>query len=310
MSNVTSGKAAAVRWSRPLALVLLCVLLTSCTRTKTPPALAPDWILHHGKVFTVDRDFRIAQAVAVKDDEFVAVGSDEEVLALAGDRTRLMDLEGKAVLPGIIDSHVHALSYGLNASRLTFAVTPVIHTVESMLQVVKTKAQAAPKGSWIAGRGPFSLDFVREGRLPTRWELDQVAPDHPVYINMQGHVGLANSLALKLAGITRNTPDPKGGKIVRDPKSGEPNGLLLEEFAWGPVARLLPQFGRSDLVEAVRTANRLFNEAGITSVVDPDGGVEESRDKMDALEEVWRNKEMTARWHVLYRFRGTAFADK
>ena len=269
--------------------------------------LAPDLVVHGGKIITVDNDFRVVSAVAIKDGRFVAVGDEDQILPLRGVATHVIDLEGRTVIPGVIDSHIHAFGYGLDRSSLNFATGEML-TLEGILEHVRGRAAQTPPGEWIVARGPFSLEFVREGRLPDRYELDEVAPDNPFYMNTQGHDGNVNSLALEMAGITRETPDPVGGTIVRD-EDGVPTGELLEEFAWGPVERLTPVPTREDMVEAARLAVEGLNAAGITSLVDMDGPLSESRDKIEILNQLEANGDLTIRWHVLTRFRGTEYAN-
>ena len=294
--------------TRDLAVVVLIAAasLGGCRAGDIPPALAPDLLLHGGHVITVDDAGTTAEAIAIKGERIIAVGSDANLLALAGSSTRTIDLEGRTVVPGIVDSHIHAFGYGLDRAMLSFATGEML-TLDGMLQRVAERAAETPAGEWIVARGPFSLEFVEGGRLPDRYELDRVAPNHPFYMNTQGHDVNVNSMALELAGITRDTPDPQGGTIVRDTE-GVPTGELLEEFAWGPVERLIPAPTREALVEAARLAVRGLNAAGITSVIDMDGPLSESREKIEILNELERSGELTVRWHVLTRFRGTEYA--
>ena len=202
-----------------------------------PDQIAPDLILHNGNVITVDDRFSTAQAVAVKGSRILAVGSDSEMRALAGRNTHYEDLGGRTLIPGLIDSHIHAFGIAVRrAKQLVFADYHNL-TLQSMLDEIKTRADITPPGEWIVTRGPHALDFIAEGRLPDRWELDTVTGDHPFYLMMQGHLGVVNSRALELAGIDRNTPDPEGGKYYRHPDTGEPTGLMLER----PAFAALPQ---------------------------------------------------------------------
>jgi predicted amidohydrolase YtcJ len=293
-------------WSQ--LAVFACLAVVSCGETSpVPDMLAPDLVVHGGKIITVDNDFRVVSAVAIKDGRFIAVGDEDQILPLRGVATHVIDLEGTTVIPGVIDSHIHAFGYGLDRSALNFATGEML-TLEGILEHVRGRAAQTPPGEWIVARGPFSLEFVREGRLPDRYELDEVAPDNPFYMNTQGHDGNVNSLALEMAGITRETPDPVGGTIVRD-EDGVPTGELLEEFAWGPVERLTPVPTREDMVEAARLAVEGLNAAGITSLVDMDGPLSESRDKIEILNQLEANGDLTIRWHVLTRFRGTEYAN-
>lgn len=270
-----------------------------------PPEMAPDRIFHHGKVVTVDKDFSLAEAVAIKDGKFIAVGKNAAVRRLAGRKTEMVDLGGKTVIPGIIDSHIHAFAYGLRAFKQLYFETGEIYTRERVLQIIKDRVARTPPGEWIVARGPDSLDFFKDGRLPNRWELDPVTPNNPLYWNVHGHVGQVNSYGLRLAGITRDTPAPKGGIIGRR-ADGEPTGLLLEGSAHAPVTRLLPQYTFNEKLEAVKRGAQRFAEVGITSVMSPG----EDKANFPVLIELWRRKELVVRWYQLIWFRPTEYGGK
>src|SRR5690349_11171056 len=178
-----------------------------------------DLILHNGRVVTVDRDFSIRQAVAVKAGKIVAAGTSQAVMAERGPNTRVIDLHGRMVLPGLFDSHVHPLSAGLSEYR---APLPPLDSLPAVQSYLRTMAAKTPKGQWIVVPRTFPTRLT-EMRMPTRADLDVVA-DHPVAFDAS-YVWIANSLALKVSNITRNTPNPPGGEIVKD-KNGEPNGIL------------------------------------------------------------------------------------
>ena len=288
-----------------LFLVLNGFLTLSCTREPIPSELAPDLIIHSGRIVTVDEDFSITEALAIKGETLVAVGTNDEVVQLAGERTKIIDLEGKTVIPGIIDSHMHAFQYGLRAFKQLFFETEEILTKESVLETIKERADNTPPGEWIVIRGPYSLDFMEEGRLPDRWELDPVTPDHPLYWNVHGHVGQINSYAIKLAGITSRTRDPEGGLIERR-SDGEPTGLLLESSAHVLVTRLIPDYSFEEKLDAEKKAVARFASAGITSLVNTG----EDRENVLVLQELWRRKELVVRWHLAYWFRPADYNGK
>ena len=186
--------------------------------------VAADLIFYNGKFITVDPDFSIASALAVKDDKFLTLGPDNEILAWAGASTRTVDLQGKIITPGFIDSHIHAI----RASGNTVSLEET-RSVAEILAVFREKVRQTPENTWI-GAFPFmSIDQIEEGHLPNRWELDSVSPNHPVFIFYHGHLVATNSLALKEAGITRATSPQKW--VIKDPATGEPNGGLLEDLA-------------------------------------------------------------------------------
>ena len=193
---------------RPLSVLLGLFVLSSCTPSVSD-VLAPDLVLHNGKIVTVDQDFSIAQAVAIKNGRFVAVGSDSEILALAGAQTERVDLEGKTILPGLNDSHVHL------AHRVGEPPDPIIlkfaqaKSIAEIVEVVAQKVAVTPPGEvvWIP-RGP-RIQKIQEKRWPTRYDLDPVSPKNPVILAFAGdQVNVGNSLALAAANITRNVRQP------------------------------------------------------------------------------------------------------
>jgi predicted amidohydrolase YtcJ len=276
------------------------------TPTFLPDQIAPDLILHNGKVVTVDSQFSIAQSVAIKGSRIVAVGSDQEMRAMAGRKTGYEDLGGKTVIPGLIDSHIHA--FGIAVRRTKQLVFSEHHglTLHSMLEEIKQWADITPPGEWVVSRGPHALDFIADGRLPDRWELDTVTGDHPFYLMMQGHLGVVNSRALELAGIDSNTPDPEGGRYYRHPETGEPTGLMLERPAFQPFLRQIPDYTMEDKLQATREMNEIYASLGITSLLNPG----EERDNVAALEELWRRKQLAIRWNTLYWVMPSQYAGK
>ncbi len=196
-----------------------CALLAGSSLT----AQSPDLILHHGKIVTVDAKFSIAEAVAIRDGRIVKVGSNRDVLGLKTASTRAVDLGGKSLLPGLIDSHVHPS----DASMIEFDhAIPEMETIENVLDYVRGRAAVLKEGDWILVRQVF-ITRLREQRYPTRDELDRVAPKHPVMFATGPDASL-NSLALKLSGMDRNfqVTDGGPGHIEKDPNSGEPTGII------------------------------------------------------------------------------------
>src|SRR5262245_15508077 len=202
--------------------------------------LAPDLILHGGKIITLDRASRIGQAVSVRAGQVLAVGEDAAVLKEAAPTTQRLDLAGRAVLPGFFDAHPHADREGLKAR----GGIPIagLHSVADIVAVVERAARTTPLGEWIVlmpmGEPPHEYisrpEQLTDGRFPTRYDLDAVAPDHPVYIravwgwwSRRPFPSVANSLALKRAGVTRETGAPHNVEIVKDAR-GEPTGIFLE----------------------------------------------------------------------------------
>jgi predicted amidohydrolase YtcJ len=229
---------------------------------RSDPIGAPDAIYTNGKFLKVDVHFGVASAVAVRDGRFVAVGKMDEISALAGPNTAVIDLDGRTVLPGLIDTHAHVERAGL--IEYTVQLNDVT-TVEQALARISEHAAKLPKGRWVRGAQWHPVSQLAEKRFLTREELDRAAPNNPVCLPI-GHFTLVNSEALALAGITKGMPDPDGGIIHRDKTSGEPNGTL-EEAAEDLVHNLLPDWSDEERDEQMKFAMRYFNEFGLTSAI-------------------------------------------
>ena len=230
------------------------------------PAGPADLILCNGSVLTVDPDDRLARAIAISRGIIQKVGTDAEVFPFIGPTTRVIDLKGSTVTPGIIDAHNHMLYFGEQLKYRLDIRPPRVRTKMDLLNVVKEAAKAKPEGDWIYGCQGFPL-HIKES--PTRWELDEISPKHPVFLpHLGGQYGVANSLALKLGNVNRFTPHPYGGKIEKDEKTGEPTGRLMQYPAMNLVRRVIPKLSTSEYEEAVKYAAGLFLPHGITSIQD------------------------------------------
>lgn len=222
-----------------------------------------DLILLNGKVWTVNLKQPEAEAVACIGNRIVAVGTTVEIKAWAGERTRVIDLAGKRVVPGFNDAHVHFFSGGANLSSVQLRTA---QSDKEFRERIQAFAARIPKGRWITG-GDWDHEGWTPPHLPTRSMIDDATPDNPVFVNrLDGHMALANSRALRLAGITRETADPPGGTIVRD-AHGEPTGIL-KDAAMDPVYRVLPDDSQDEIVDAVRAAVRSAAVNGVTSIQD------------------------------------------
>jgi len=239
-------------------------LLITLTISALVLAQAPaDLVLVNGKIWTVDDRRPEVEAVAVLGARIAAVGSTEEIRKWVGVGTKVIDLQGRRVTPGFNDSHVHFLDggMGLASVQLRDARTP-----EEFRDRIRDFAAKAPKGRWILN-GNWDHENWTPPALPTRRLIDAVTADNPVFINrLDGHMCLANSLALKLAGVTRETPDPPGGTIVRD-AGGEPTGVL-KDAAMNYVNKVIPSPSEEVMAEAIRAALAYAAENGVTSVQD------------------------------------------
>jgi predicted amidohydrolase YtcJ len=226
-------------------------------------------LVRTARVVTIDPESRIAQAVAIRGDRIVAVGTDDEIRPLIGLGTKVIDAGGKTLLPGLYDSHVHPLGAAMSEADHPI---PVFESLTDVFAYVGDRVKAQPKGTWIVARYAFPTRLA-ESRFPTRAELDKVAPDHMV-LHQGGPAGVVNTKALAYSGITRDTPDPPAGRIVKDPRTGEPTGMLRNAYS---VLKDLPSdaYGGEGTPDAerVKTLFRRYNERGITSIGDREASV-------------------------------------
>ncbi len=245
-----------------LAVILGAGLIGNAQDASKPA----DMVLEHGIVLTVDADDQIAQAIAVRNGRIVAVGTDSSMAALVGQKTRVIDLAGHTVTPGLIDTHAHIITSG---SDSLFQIDETrVASVAALLAQVKAKAELTPPGGWIEGFG-WNEGVLAEHRGPTIAELDEVSGGHPVLLeNITHHYAIVDSAALALAHINATTQDPAGGTIVHD-AAGQPNGLLKEMAATSLVSRLIPAITREQLKTTLRTLIGQMHAEGMTGFKDP-----------------------------------------
>jgi predicted amidohydrolase YtcJ len=250
-------------------LVLSLVLMATNFRTHADDKrLVPDIVIINANIHTMNQSQPIAQAVAILGHRIVAVGSSEEMQKLAGSQTRVIDAQGQLVLPGFNDSHVHFLSGGFQLSSVDLRDA---NSPEEFADRIREFAEKLPAGRWITG-GDWDHERWPGAQLPTREMIDRYTPNTPVFVNrLDGHMALANSLTLRLAGVTRQTPDPPGGLIVRDPKTGEPTGVL-KDAAMSYVWRVVPASSFEEKLAAARAATNHAASLGVTSVQDMSAG--------------------------------------
>jgi len=257
---------------RPLRVILLLSMLSGCAHVQ--PA---DLVLKNGRIVTVDEKKPEARALAVRGDTIVAVGSDAEIDAYIADSTKVVDLDGKLTIPGFIDGHGHFLSLGLSRMRLNLAVAK---NWEEIVEQVRVAATKAGPGEWILGRGWHQDKWDKKPEpniegLPIHNALSQAAPDNPVLLeHASGHSVIANSKAMQAAGISKKTPDPAGGKIVRDDQ-GRPIGVFLEtaeDLLYDALEKSqksrTPDQIESERQKAVELATKECLEKGVTSFQD------------------------------------------
>lgn len=227
------------------ALIISIALLSFVSIS--PKVETADTIFKNGNIYTVNERQPHAQAIAVKGNRIIFVGSDSEVKKYEGKLTRVVDLQGRTVVPGMTDSHNHLIGVGLREMTLNLEGTT---SLEDFLAKVKARVEGAKPGGWITGRGWIET-FWKPPVFPTRQDLDKVAPDNPIFLDRaDGHGAVVNSAALKIAGVDRNTPNPFGGEISKD-KAGEPNGMLLDN-AQELVTQHIPPTTMAEYEQAVQ----------------------------------------------------------
>ncbi|MFZ5878991.1 MAG: amidohydrolase family protein [Chloroflexota bacterium] len=231
---------------------------------KSPPIGPSDLILKNGKVYTVNPSSSIVQAVAIKDGLIQAVGDDESITAMAGDATTVIDLGGRAVTPGLIDSHVHFRAVGLDYIYYTPFMPPDVKDIASLQRALADVLKSKSPGEWIVGY----YMVIADKPIPAKEDLDAVSPNNPVFImHIGGHWGTANSVALKLAGITSQTKSPQGG-IVEMGKDGDPTGVLYNHRAMDVVRVKAPPITMDTIRESILKTQKLMAACGVTSFQD------------------------------------------
>ncbi|MGZ8424837.1 MAG: amidohydrolase [Candidatus Binatia bacterium] len=255
-----------------LKLVALLFVVIGCSGPEAEYARslavksAADIVLRGGKIVTVDGAFSIKQAVAIRDGRFVAVGSDGEIRDYIGQGTRVIDLLGRTVIPGLNDSHIHATEAGLSwDAELHWELN---HTLADGLRQIATATKGKAPGNWIVVGGGWVPTQFAERRFPTRDELDTLAPKHPVYIQYLRQGALLNSAALAALGITSKTGDPAGGKFERNPNTGVLTGWLQGVAAWEFAYNKIPRLSLAEARQSLRNCFRELSRLAVTSVGD------------------------------------------
>lgn len=221
-----------------------------------------DLVLTNGNILTMNPSKPHAQAVAVKDDKIVKVGTNKEIKTYIGKNTKTINLKKKTVVPGFIDTHAHVTGYGKSLKQINLRE---VNSIKEIQKKLKKRIQKTHTGQWVLGRG-WDQDRLTEKRYPTRWDLDKFSQNNPVILTrVCGHLCVANSQALELAGITRETTPPPAGQIDKDIKTGEPTGILREN-AMNLVWKIIPEPSEEELMEACSLACQKAVEAGLTSV--------------------------------------------
>ena len=278
--------------SKPLFCRILAFLMAlgsvhGCKRS--PEGNMVDLALLNGKVWTGDPGRPWAEAVAVRGDKIFAVGTTAEILKLASGSVNLVDLGGALVLPGFIDSHTHFLAGGFALKSIQLRAA---RSREEFVALIAAKARELGKGGWVVN-GDWDHQEFSPPDLPRKDWIDAVTPDNPVCVNrLDGHMVLANSAALKLAGVTKDTPVPPGGEIVKDPATGEPTGIL-KDMAMDLVYAKIPEPSFAEKLEAAEASLRHAAENGVTSVHEMADAA-----SFEVFEELARRSGLTARVYV------------
>lgn len=275
-----------------LSLLLFYSLLAlKPVKAQVEPA---DIVFKNGNVYTVNDDQPKAEAIAIKYGRIVFVGSNADVKKYEGKKvTKIIDLKGATVVPGLADAHYHFSGVGFREMNLNLEGTT---SLDDFLAKVKARVDRAKPGEWVTGRGWIET-FWKPQAFPTRWDLDKIAPNNPVYLTRaDGHGAVANSAALKIAGIDKNTESPFGGEIMRDKERGEPNGMLLDR-AQGLVGRHIPASTKADLEQALLLADKRSISLGWTQV--QDAGV--SWDQIELMKKLFGEQKLKIRLYEAIR---------
>jgi predicted amidohydrolase YtcJ len=248
-------------------IALLLIILSLCLPTAHSQADGADVVFRNGNIYTANDSAPRAEAIAIKGDRIVYVGSNAGVKNYIGSRTRVIDLKGRTVVPGMTDAHCH-LS-GVGQREMSFNLEGVM-SLDELLARLKERVTLAKPGEWVVGRGWIET-FWKPPSFPTRQDLDRVSPNNPVYLTRaDGHASVANSAALKIAGINASTPNPDGGEILKDKATREPHGMLIDH-AQGLVARHIPTTTAAQSEQAIIIGARRETELGWCQIQDAGG---------------------------------------
>ncbi len=276
---------------------LIAVFLSLSAQQETA-----DLILAHTQIWTADPAMPWADALAAKNGRIVFVGSSENAKAYRNSQTQWLELSDRLVVPGFNDSHIHLIGGALSLDRVDLIEDPDLKAIQAH---IKNFAAANPKRPWVLGRGWFYSAFP--DKLPTKEQLDAVVPDRPAYMDCyDGHTGWANSEALKLAGITKETKDPEDGHIVKDPKTGEPTGAL-KEAATQLVESKIPQPDEETTYQLLVRGSQVLNSNGITSVQDADVTLTELEKTLRLFERAKNEGKMSVRIKAAVRMQQEDF---
>ena len=273
------------------------------------PSTVADTVVVNARIYTVNVRQTWAEALAIRGDKLLAVGSAKDIAAYRGPSTKVIDARGKLVLPGFTDCHVHFLDGSLALQRIDLADAT---TVAEIQRRVKAFAASHPEQTWLLGRG-WSYPAFGSSGLPDKKYVDEIVPDRPVYLEgFDGHTWWANSKALQLAGVTRETINPAGGAFVRDSNTGEPTGAVKEDAADAVMRRAIPAPSREEKLRALRAGLKEANRFGVVRVHvagSVSAGIGDLRD-VALLEELQRSGELSVRMYLAYRLDPPAVTEE
>jgi predicted amidohydrolase YtcJ len=255
------------------------------------PRLA-DQVIRAGAIYSMAEDRKVYRSIAIRDEWIVAISEDPHGLdGLITTGTHVVDNPGLTVIPAFDDTHNHLM---FAAQNMGLVPVDQAHTLAEFIELIRQRASQTPAGTWIQTSAAWHEVGLAEGRLPTAPELDEATREHPVVVRRGGHVVVANSMALTLGGITRNTPDPQGGTIVRFP-DGTPTGVLIEAPAHAPVTELVPAMTSDELIKGLKLACQEYNSYGIGTVRDPFV----MSNQMPVYQALWEQNELTVRSRLM-----------
>ncbi len=300
LSSIALGSAALAACGRRIKPMRLTAVPTPAAGVTSPPLPSPaaaeaaDTILINGNIVTMDAQRILAKALAVKNGIIQSIGDDQTIRQLVGGNTQIIDLQGRTVTPGLIDAHCHLSACGLLGTVYVDINWPAVFTISDMQARLTEKISTTPQGEWVVGSGWVTF----EGRYPNKHDLDPISPLHPVMvINQGGHMAAVNSLALEMAGVTTNTPDPPNGMFLRE-ANGEPSGTILNHPAMDYFRRLWPKdlLDLSKMEASILNPQAKFASMGVTSFQDV---YARDMDRMQAYFNLAKRGEMTIRGQVM-----------
>src|ERR1700719_3529904 len=271
--------------------IILCVFLLAVGSGRAQNSqTAGDIVVLHGRIYTLDSKQPWAEALAIRGDKIVAVGDDASIGKFRRPDTKVIDAAGQLVLPGFVDCHIHFMDGSLSLGRVNLEGAKDVTEIQQRLREYAAKH---PGNDWLLGRG-WDYAMFGAAALPDKKYLNEVFPDRPVFLEgYDGHTYWANSKALSLAGITKDTPDPPNGAIVRDAKTHEATGAL-KESAEELIARVVPKPSRDENLAALRAGMKWANEHGLTRVHSAGGDFEH----LDLYDELRRQGQQTLRFYI------------